>query len=480
MDHQAKEDALARAHLIAQKLASVKGSSSGGSGHPEPPGGGGGGGNVYAASFAPLNAAAGAGQQQNDDDDANDTAMPFSITDHHSASSQFSNNKDSFGSIKDKVDPFVVKDLNVPGNLCGLIIGKNGETIKKLQSETGVKIELIQDSTAASSQYKPLRFTGSQLRIKAAMKHVMDYLIKHGDVKLMASLLSHEKDLLTKHIKVPKIAVGAVIGKSGETIREIAVLSEAKVQFDKEDLASQSPEKTCIIVGTVSAVEKAEEKIIEIINNTVQLSQESKVPIVGQLIQTNFPIPFDRIGVVVGKSGSSIREINQLSGAYAKLSDKSSDDGANKLFTIEGGTENVKLCIHMLCEKAGIPSPMEQMGMINPMMMMAANGQMAAVMAQQQAAAAAASFHDASMMNGGAAEIQLPAFAGSAATPFNQPTTSNNISTAAQAAPTEVAATAQQQQKDYTLEWIAYYRAQGNNEEADKLQQQYNSIHCKT
>ncbi|MES1906004.1 MAG: Far upstream element-binding protein 3, partial [Paramarteilia canceri] len=125
-------------------------------------------------------------------------------------------------------NPHITKDLNVPGNLCGLIIGKNGETIKKLQAQTGVKIELIQDNSSKSTQHKPLRFTGYQDKVENAMETVKDYLITHGDIKLIASMLSTERDLITKHIKVPKIAIGAVIGRNGDTIRDIALLSNAK------------------------------------------------------------------------------------------------------------------------------------------------------------------------------------------------------------------------------------------------------------
>ena len=238
--------------------------------------------------------------------------------------------------------------------MCGLIIGKSGETIKKLQQETGVKIELIQDSAHATSNYKPLRFTGYQSKIDAAMNTVKKYLVDHGDVKLMAPLLSQEKDLLTKHIKVPRIAVGAVIGKNGETIRQVALLSNAKVQFDKDELGTTHGEKTCIIVGTPASVEKAENKIIEIINSSVALSQEKAVPVVGKVIKTSFPIPFDKVGMVVGKNGASIREINQISGATARLSDRVADESGNKLFDIQGGTENVKYCIHLICEKGNM------------------------------------------------------------------------------------------------------------------------------
>ncbi|MEN2500085.1 MAG: Far upstream element-binding protein 3 [Marteilia pararefringens] len=408
--------------------------------------------------------------------------------------------------------------MNVPINLCGLIIGKQGETIKKLQAETGVKIELIQDSAEKNTAFKPLRFTGYQEKVQSAIETVKTYLINHGDIKLMSSILSSEPGLITEHIRVPKLAVGAVIGRSGETIRDIALLSGAKVQFDKEELmqpqdSRNGGDKTCIIVGTHEAVEAAKLKVIDIINQSVRLNQPSAVPTVGKEIQTEFPIPFDKIGMVIGKSGSTIREINAITGAHAKISEDPPDDNNQKKFTIQGGTENVKKCIILMCEKAGIPSPMDGYNMVmsNPLMALAAmtNAGVPNAMAAYSGTPTAAPYvpnpsftpyinnFDPSSGNlpalGQQPEVnnafqqnlsapnpnltpQLFNYGGSNSTSDNSNNAhlaSNATATASPGTQAQVMSGQEEIKKDYTLEWVAHLRMLGQFEQADALLKQY-------
>jgi far upstream element-binding protein len=67
---------------------------------------------------------------------------------------------------------YVTQELLIPGPKCGLIIGKNGETIKSLQEQIGVKMLLIQDSQQVSVGPKPLRITGCADKVEQAKRAV--------------------------------------------------------------------------------------------------------------------------------------------------------------------------------------------------------------------------------------------------------------------------------------------------------------------
>ena len=62
--------------------------------------------------------------------------------------------------------PMSMVEIMIPGSKAGLVIGKNGETIKQLQEENGVKMVLIQQSSAPTVEDKPLRITGDPARIE--------------------------------------------------------------------------------------------------------------------------------------------------------------------------------------------------------------------------------------------------------------------------------------------------------------------------
>uniref|UniRef100_A0A146M025 Protein argonaute-2 n=2 Tax=Lygus hesperus TaxID=30085 RepID=A0A146M025_LYGHE len=67
-------------------------------------------------------------------------------------------------------------EILVPGNKVGLVIGKGGETIKKLQDETGAKMWVVQDSRSAESTHKPLRIGGDPKKVAEARRRVMEII----------------------------------------------------------------------------------------------------------------------------------------------------------------------------------------------------------------------------------------------------------------------------------------------------------------
>lgn len=66
-----------------------------------------------------------------------------------------------------------VMEIKLPGNKCGLIIGKGGETIKKLSEQYGVKLVVIQDQNTPLNADKPLRITGETEKVAKAKDAVL-------------------------------------------------------------------------------------------------------------------------------------------------------------------------------------------------------------------------------------------------------------------------------------------------------------------
>ncbi len=72
--------------------------------------------------------------------------------------------------------PVTTIELMIPGSKAGLVIGKSGETIKQLQEENGVKMVLIQQSSAPTNEDKPLRITGEVARVEKAKAQVFEII----------------------------------------------------------------------------------------------------------------------------------------------------------------------------------------------------------------------------------------------------------------------------------------------------------------
>lgn len=113
--------------------------------------------------------------------------------------------------------------LSIPGTKCGLIIGRNGETIKSLQETLGVKMLLVQENQAISQGPKPLRITGTPDKVENACRTI-ESIINSEDGRVQYAKSVGE-------VIVPRSSVGIIIGKSGETIKRLINDSGCKIQF---------------------------------------------------------------------------------------------------------------------------------------------------------------------------------------------------------------------------------------------------------
>ena len=59
----------------------------------------------------------------------------------------------------------------------------------------------------------------------------------------------------------------------------------------------------------------------------------------------------DKVGLVIGKGGETIKSINQASGAHCEIDKKAPPDATEKNFIIRGPPENVERARQMVLEK---------------------------------------------------------------------------------------------------------------------------------
>ncbi len=107
-------------------------------------------------------------------------------------------------------------EIKVPGNKCGLVIGKGGETIKGLGEKYGVKLVVVQETSAATSGDKPLRITGDPEKVAKAKEAVMALINpqsqnRYGTNEYGSKNTSSGNN--EAYIKVPGDKAGIVIGK---------------------------------------------------------------------------------------------------------------------------------------------------------------------------------------------------------------------------------------------------------------------------
>ncbi|KAI8530973.1 hypothetical protein RHMOL_Rhmol11G0101400 [Rhododendron molle] len=162
------------------------------------------------------------------------------------------------------------KKIEIPNGRVGVIIGKSGETIKYLQLQSGAKIQVTRDMEAdPNSPNRPVELTGTPEQIAKAEQLIQEVLSEAeagGSVgnRRVPGQLSGEQYVT----KIPNNKVGLVIGKGGETIKNMQATSGARIQVIPLHLPPGDPstERTLQIDGTSEQIEAAKQLVNEVIS----------------------------------------------------------------------------------------------------------------------------------------------------------------------------------------------------------------------
>merc|ERR1719440_1347159 len=105
--------------------------------------------------------------------------------------------------------------VNVQQELIGMLIGKGGETVKQLSKDSGARIEISKTPAADGKESdRCVYLSGSQECIDKAKQMIEDTLNK-------AKERGGNNNPNACTLKVPHELIGMLIGRGGETIKDI-------------------------------------------------------------------------------------------------------------------------------------------------------------------------------------------------------------------------------------------------------------------
>ncbi|KAL1533934.1 far upstream element-binding protein 2-like [Salvia divinorum] len=178
------------------------------------------------------------------------------------------------------LDTILSRKMEVPNDKVGVLIGKAGDTIRSLQDNSGAKIQIVRDADAdPRAVSRPLELVGTLESINRAERLIKD-VIAEADAGGSPSLVARGFSTVQAasggeqlEIEVPIEKVGLIIGKGGETIRNLQTRSGARIQLIQPNGAEdQSSEKMVRVTGNKKQIETAREMIKEVMNQTVRPS----------------------------------------------------------------------------------------------------------------------------------------------------------------------------------------------------------------
>lgn len=172
------------------------------------------------------------------------------------------------GSISDSITPRVTLKILVSNNLAGSIIGRSGQTIMELQSESSAKIRLSQSGDFfPGTNDRVCLIHGSLNKVKKGVALVLGKLYESqleitkfdhkagqaGAYEQHDAATNQLKNIFTVKILVPSAACGMLIGKEGATIQGLKEKAGCSAVRLSQKVLDHSLPRTFERVLTVSA-----------------------------------------------------------------------------------------------------------------------------------------------------------------------------------------------------------------------------------
>ncbi|XP_047574007.1 poly(rC)-binding protein 3 isoform X9 [Lutra lutra] len=263
--------------------------------------------------------------------------------------------------------------LLMHGKEVGSIIGKKGETVKKMREESGARINISEGNCPE----RIVTITGPTDAIFKAFAMIA-YKFEEDIINSMSNSPATSKPPVTLRLVVPASQCGSLIGKGGSKIKEIRESTGAQVQV-AGDMLPNSTERAVTISGTPDAIIQCVRQICVVMLEAYTIQGQYAIPHPDQLTklhqlamqqnpfpplgQTNpaFPgldasppastheltIPNDLIGCIIGRQGTKINEIRQMSGAQIKIAN-ATEGSSERQITITGTPANISLAQYLI------------------------------------------------------------------------------------------------------------------------------------
>ncbi|XP_030215771.1 poly(rC)-binding protein 2 isoform X1 [Gadus morhua] len=293
--------------------------------------------------------------------------------------------------------------LLMHGKEVGSIIGKKGESVKKMREESGARINISEGNCPE----RIITLAGPTTAIFKAFSMIIEKL-EEDISSSMTNSTATSKPPVTLRIVVPASQCGSLIGKGGCKIKEIRESTGAQVQV-AGDMLPNSTERAITIAGIPQSIIECVKQICVVMlesppkgvtipyrpkpsGSPVIFSGGQAYAVQGQhaipqpdvsegpsltklhqlaMQQSPFPIapnnqgfqagmdasaqtgsheltiPNDLIGCIIGRQGSKINEIRQMSGAQIKIANPV-EGSTDRQVTITGSPASISLAEYLI------------------------------------------------------------------------------------------------------------------------------------
>uniref|UniRef100_A0A8C5Q4Z2 Far upstream element binding protein 3 n=1 Tax=Leptobrachium leishanense TaxID=445787 RepID=A0A8C5Q4Z2_9ANUR len=247
-----------------------------------------------------------------------------------------------------KMTAVMTEEFKVPDKMVGFIIGRGGEQISRIQTESGCKIQIAPDSGGMPERSCVL--TGAPESIEHA-KRLLGQIVDrcrngpgfHNDM---------DGNSTVQEILIPASKVGLVIGKGGETIKQLQERTGVKMIMIQDGPLPTGADKPLRITGDPFKVQQARDLVLEIIREKDQIDfrgvrSDFSSRMGGGSVEVS--VPRFAVGIVIGRNGEMIKKIQNDAGVRIQFKP---DDGISpeRVAQVMGLPERCQHAAHIINE----------------------------------------------------------------------------------------------------------------------------------
>uniref|UniRef100_A0A8C1RCY3 Insulin-like growth factor 2 mRNA binding protein 1 n=1 Tax=Cyprinus carpio TaxID=7962 RepID=A0A8C1RCY3_CYPCA len=207
-------------------------------------------------------------------------------------------------------------------NFVGRLIGKEGRNLKKVEQDTDTKITIspLQDLTLYNPE-RTITVKGSIEACCLAEQEIMKKVREAYDNDVAAMNVSSSYSFFflcvspqaseqeTVHVYIPAQAVGALIGKKGQHIKQLSRFAGASIKIAPAE-APDSKMRMVIVTGPPEAQFKAQGRIYGKLKEENFFGPKEEVK-----LETHIKVAAAAAGRVIGKGGKTVNELQNLTAA---------------------------------------------------------------------------------------------------------------------------------------------------------------------
>ncbi|KMZ01122.1 poly(rC)-binding protein 3 isoform X8 [Drosophila sechellia] len=228
--------------------------------------------------------------------------------------------------------------LIVPASQCGSLIGKSGSKIKEIRQTTGCSIQVASEMLPNSTE-RAVTLSGSAEQITQCIYQIC--LVMLESPPRGATIPYRPKPQVTGPVILANGQAFTIQGNYAVPTQEVA--KNPLASLAALGLAGMNPAST----GGINHTGSAPAALAALAGSQLRTANPANR---AQQQQHEMTVSNDLIGCIIGKGGTKIAEIRQISGAMIRISNCEEREGGNtdRTITISGNPDSVALAQYLI------------------------------------------------------------------------------------------------------------------------------------